>query len=314
MSRVSPGRAQQSYRHEAFLWREPADFRAGMVPFLEDGLDADEPMMVAVLPEHAAWLTEALGNRSSMVEFVDMSELGRNPARIIPAWQEFLDTHTDGVRPVRGIGEPIWPGRRAAELKECQLHEALLNVAVDPDIPFWLICPYDASHLGPEVVEEAYRSHPVIVESSSYQGSTHYAGRAHVDSLFTAELSDPAPLARPAHFSAHDVGRLFTYIKLELYVAGLPEHEAAALAGVVQRLAESSLHRGSSGGLVRIWTEPDGVVCEVADDTVVSDPLLGRRLPRKEDHDALWLANQVCDLVQLRSTEAGTAVRVHHWR
>jgi hypothetical protein len=83
-----------------------------MVPFLEDGLDAGEPMMVAVLPEHAAWLTDGLGDRAGLVEFIDMSVLGGNPARIIPALQEFLDSHFDGVRPVRGIGEPIWPGRR----------------------------------------------------------------------------------------------------------------------------------------------------------------------------------------------------------
>jgi hypothetical protein len=164
------------------------------------------------------------------------------------------------------------------------------------------------------VVDEAYPSHPVIVEATTYQGSTQYAGRTHVDSLFSAELSKPAALARPAHFSSGAVGRLFTYVKLELYVAGLPEHEAAALAGVVQRLAEGSLHRGASGATVKIWAEADAMVCEVADDSVVSDPLLGRRLPRREDHDALWLANQMCDLVQLRSTEAGTAVRVHHWR
>jgi hypothetical protein len=54
-------------------------------------------------------------------------------------------------------------------------------------------------------------------------------------------------------------------------------------------------------------------VCEVADDTVVSDPLQGRRLPDQDDHDALWHANQVCDLVQLRSTAHSTAVRLHRW-
>jgi hypothetical protein len=313
MKEMAPSRVQQSYRHEAFLWHDAADFTAGMVPFLEGGLKAGEPTMVAVIPEHATWLKEALGPQAEQIEFVDMRELGRNPARIIPAWQKFLDSHADGLQPTRGIGEPIWPGRRAEELLECQLHEALLNVAVDPETPFWLICPYDAEQLGSEVVEEAYRSHPVIVEAASYQGSTEYAGRAHVDSLFSTELSEPTLRARPAHFSAHDVSRLFTYVKLELYVAGLPETEAAALAGVVQRLAESSLHRGSSGGMVRIWAQPGALVCEVADDTEVTDPLLGRRMPRQEDHDALWLANQVCDLVQLRSTTSGTAVRVHHW-
>jgi len=310
---TGPERAQQSYRHEAFLWHDAADFTAGLVPFLEDGLEAGEPMMVAVVPEHATWLKDALGDRVDEVVFVDMRELGRNPARIIPAWQQFLDAHTDGGRPVRGIGEPIWPGRRAEELLECQLHEALLNVAVDPGIPFWLICPYDVEELAPAVVEEAYRSHPVIVESASYEGSKQYGGRAHVESLFSAELAEPSRRARPAHFFGRDVSRLFTYVKLELFVMGLADDEASALAAVVQRLAESSLNRGSGGGVLRIWNQQDAVICEVADDTVVSDPLLGRRFPRHEDHDALWLANQICDLVQLRSTSLGTAVRLHHW-
>ena len=310
----SPGRTQQSYRHEAFLWHDQGDFVAGMVPFLEDGLAAGEPMMVAVVPEHTSWLRDALGRQAEQIEFVDMTQLGRNPARIIPAWQRFLDTRSGDRCPVRGIGEPIWPGRRPAELLECQLHEALLNVAVDPELPFWLICPYDAEHLGDDVVEEAFRSHPVIVEADTYQGSARYAGRAHVDWMFTSELSPLSGQTQQAHFTAHDVHRLRTYLNLEFYVAGLSEAQAADLAEVVHRLATGSLHRGAEGGTVRIWNQPDAVVCEVADDTVVEDRLLGRRIPFEEDHDALWVANQLCDLVQLRSTKTGTAVRVHSWK
>ena len=314
MAFVVPNRAQQSYRHEAFLWHDSVDFASSMVPFLEEGLDAGEPIMVAVIPEHTTWLKDSLGRRSDEIDFVDMSELGRNPARIIPAWQQFLDQSSGQGRPVRGIGEPIWPGRRPEELLECQLHEALLNVAVDPELPFWLICPYDAEELSDAVVEEAYRSHPVIVEAGSYQGSARYAGRAHVDSMFNSELSELSGQVRTAHFTEQDVNRLRTYLNLEFYVAGLANDKAADLAEVVQRLARSSLHRGSSGGTVQIWDQPDALVCEVADDLPVDDLLIGRRLPAEDDHDALWVANQLCDLVQLRSTEAGTAVRVHTWK
>src|SRR5919107_284652 len=237
MTCTSPNRAQQSYRHEAFLWHDAADFTASMVPFLEEGLDVGEPMMVAVIPEHTRWLKDALGDRAQQIEFVDMSELGRNPARIIPAWQQFLDTSSGEGRPVRGIGEPIWPGRRPEELLECQLHEALLNVAVDPELPFWLICPYDAEKLSPAVVEEAYRSHPVIVEAGSYQGSARYAGRAHVDLMFSAALSELAAPAQTTHFTEQDITRLRTYLNLEYYVAGLPDQKAADLADVVHRVA-----------------------------------------------------------------------------
>ncbi|MDN5771827.1 MAG: MEDS domain-containing protein, partial [Microlunatus sp.] len=162
-------RAQQSYRHEAFLWRTPADFTDMMVPFVEEGLAADEPVMVALTAEHTQWLHESLSDSAvRQVEFVDMARLGHNPARIIPAWRDFVSTRSDSRQPVRGIGEPIWPGRHAEELLECQLHEALLNLAIDPATPLWLVCPYHAGTLSAEVLHEAQRSHPVIVEAGSH--------------------------------------------------------------------------------------------------------------------------------------------------
>jgi len=309
-----PARAQQSYRHEAFLWHDSFDFTAEMVPFVQEGLAAGEPVMVAVGPEHTEWLRAGLGPDASEVEFVDMHQLGMNPARIIPAWQRFLDARSDPRRPVRGIGEPIWPGRRSEELLECQLHEALLNVAIDPEIPFWLICPYDAESLNAQILDEAHRSHPVIVETAAYRGSRHYGGRAHVETMFGADLTELPGRPIEADFTANTVGRLTRYLRLELHVAGLPAAQAADLATATERLAAGSLHRGAARGTVRIWIQTHAVACDVIDDTVIADVLVGRRVPFAEEHDGLWQANQLCDLVQMRSTTAGTTVRVHAWR
>jgi hypothetical protein len=107
---LAPARSQQSYRHEAFLWHDASDFTAGIVPFITDGLEAGEPVMVAVSALHTKWLREALDGQAD-VEFADIEDLGRNPAQIIPAWQQFLNTGQGGFI-VRAIGEPIWPGRR----------------------------------------------------------------------------------------------------------------------------------------------------------------------------------------------------------
>jgi len=54
--------------------------------------------------------------------------------------------------------------RSPAELAECQLHEALLNVAFDVAIPFWLLCPYDLEALAADGIDEAHgptRSEPL---------------------------------------------------------------------------------------------------------------------------------------------------------
>ena len=314
MTQRGPLRSQQSYRHEALLWHTPEDFTDALVGFVDEGLDAGEPVMVAVTPEHTAWLQEALGESAARdVQFVDMASLGQNPARIIPAWRDFVGTEADGRGPVRGIGEPIWPGRHAEELLECQLHEALLNVAIEPDTPLWLICPYDAASLDADVLEEASRSHPVMVEAGAHRGSAHHVGRPHADELFGAGLSEPRGRPRVATYTSDTIHRLLTYAKLELWITGLSVEQAAELAAATELLARGSLHRGASEVSIRIWSDPDAVVCEVADDAPVTDPLHGRNLP-VDEHEGLWRVNQACDLVQLRSAEGRTTVRILTWK
>ena len=314
MIQASPARAEQSYRHEAFLWHDRTDFTESLVPFLTDGLDAGEPVMVAVIEEHGEWLRQSLGAKADDVKFFDMADLGRNPATIIPAWQKFLDTDAGGDGPARGVGEPIWVGRGADELIECQVHEALLNVAVDPTVPFWLVCPYDVTGLEPAVIDEAYRSHPVVIEADAYRGSTSYAGRAHLEMMLGTEL--PVLVGEPTTipFNRRNLGRLRAFLKLEGHVAGLRLQQAADLATVTSGLAADSLERGASSGTIRVWRQPRSVVCEVVDDTHLDDPLAGRRAPLVDGADALWAANQLCDLVQLRTTPTGTTIRVHAYR
>ena len=306
-------KAHRTYRHEALFWRDAEEFLAGTVPFVEAAVDAGEPVMVAVIEERSTLLRDALGTASTDVHFVDMAELGRNPARIIPAWRSFVDEHTATDRPVRGIGEPIWPGRRPAEISESQLHEALLNVAIEPDTPLWLMCPYDVGRLDEAVVEEAYRSHPVIVDAGEYRGSTSYGGLAQVEVAFGGALPDLGQPIEQLPYREDNLPGVVSSVATTVYQAGMRADEAADFAVVIRELIRSSLWRGADEGLLCTWVTADSVICELQDRTRVSDPLLGRRAPTGDTRNGIWLANQRCDLVQLRSTEAGTRVRVHHW-
>jgi MEDS: MEthanogen/methylotroph, DcmR Sensory domain len=313
-SRRVPQRSQQSYRHEALLWHDREDFTDTLVPFVDEGLELGEPVLVAVTNEHTHWLRAALGEPAAeQVRFVDMERLGSNPARIIPAWRDFVATPDGESRPSRGIGEPIWPGRHDEELAECQLHEAILNVAIDPAAPLWLICPYDAETLPAPVIEEAHRSHPVIVDAGEYRGSGTYGGRAHVEELFSGSLSEPGGRTRGGVYTADSMHRLVGYAKLELYVAGLSADRAARMAAATEVLARGSLRRGSTSVAIRIWSDAEAVICEVSDDAPVDDPLHGRTVPT-DAHDGLWQVNQDCDLVQLRSGNESTVIRILSWR
>ena len=93
-----------------------------------------------------------------------MREVGANPARLIPAWQQYIDARSASGRSVRGLGEPVWAGRSEAELVECQRHESLLNLAFADVEGISMLCPYDTAALGDDVVAAAHRSHSAIVE------------------------------------------------------------------------------------------------------------------------------------------------------
>jgi anti-sigma regulatory factor (Ser/Thr protein kinase) len=89
--------------------------------------------------------------------------------------------------------------------------------------------------------------------------------------------------------------------------------KAADVALVVGELATNSLRHGGGHGTLLIWQGDGALICEVRDRGRITDPMLGRRRPllRQFGGRGLWLINQLCDLVQIRSTPAGSAIRVH---
>jgi hypothetical protein len=52
-------------------------------------------------------------------------------------------------------------------------------LAVGPDVPLWLVCPYDVRSLDVELIGEAHHNDPAVIEHNDYRGSiTSGAGRS----------------------------------------------------------------------------------------------------------------------------------------
>src|SRR5215469_13544788 len=143
--------------HLAFFYRDQGDYLAQIQAFAGAGHANGEPLLIAVPEDKGSLLREHLGER---VGYADMTRLGRNPARIIPVIRDFIDAYP-GQR-VRYVGEPVWPGRSAAEMYEAARHEALVNLAFC-GLPATILCPYDAAGLPASVVGEAERTHPAVL-------------------------------------------------------------------------------------------------------------------------------------------------------
>jgi hypothetical protein len=105
-----------TFQHEALFYEGDDEFVDRCRTFVEQGIDRDEPVLVMVGSRKLELLRPALGERGAGVRFTDMEVVGRNPARIIPAWGRFVADEGGGR--MRGIGEPIWAGRAPDEMDE----------------------------------------------------------------------------------------------------------------------------------------------------------------------------------------------------
>lgn len=299
------------YVHEAYLYRGRAEFLAGTVAFVRAGVVLGQPVLVALIPSAQQVVRQALGADAAHVNFVDMAMVGANPARIIPGLRRFIDDHAGTGIPLRAIGEPAWAGRSTAEMSECHLHEALLNVAVEPDQPLWLRCLYDTERLHRSEIDETTRSHPLLTGAGGHRGSTSYGGAHHVEQLFARTLPEPPAQAKQIPFGPDAVSTVRDHAGSEAAAAGIDSRRRADLMVAVGQLASDVASAGGAGSM-RIWREPDALVCEVTDPRHIADPMVGRRHPHPEDDwgRGVWTANQLCDLVQVRAGAHGTAVRV----
>jgi len=302
-----------AFRHEALFYAGEDEFLARAVPFIVDGVERDEPVLVVVDAPKIDALRHALGGAAERVQFADMAEIGRNPARIIPAWHDFVNANGGGARRLRGSGEPISAARSHTALAECHRHESLLNLAFAQSGDWWLLCPYDTASLPADVVAEAYRTHPFVSEAGQHRSSPWARDLQDIAGPFEDPLVDP-PVNTPEF--AFDAGGLPTVRRLVRYVgaeAGLDATRIADLVLAADEVASNSVRHGGGGGVLRIWLDEHAVVCEIRDSGRLPDPMAGRRRPRPEQTGGrgLWMANQLCELVQIRSSSAGTTVRLH---
>jgi anti-sigma regulatory factor (Ser/Thr protein kinase) len=285
--------------HLALFYREAEDCLEGVMGIISPG----EPVVLAV-PD-AGPLSAWLDDLDHPYEVLDIVELGRNPARIIPAIDEIRAGHPDATLQV--VSEPAWPGRSRAEMCEVSRHEALVNFAW-PDAPVRWLCLYDELRLDPDTLAAAEATHPTIIRRGKPQRSAAFRPE-----LPTDDLPPPPAEALELSFGLDQLGTVRRVVRERAIRRGLPRPRVGDLALAVDELAANAIRYGEGHGRLRVWGEPAEIVCEVEGQGEIEDPLAGRRRPARTPTGriGLWAVNQLCDLVQLRSDAGGTVVRVH---
>jgi anti-sigma regulatory factor (Ser/Thr protein kinase) len=283
-------------------------YLSGALAYIERARDDGAAVIIAAPTQQRAVLEAHLPGDDGRVSFMDTTALGRNPGRLIPAWQEWIGRQAQ-VGAVHGINEPAWSSSDATRQGEARYEEWLLNLAF-AHAPAWsLLCPVDTTAYLPQAVEALTRCHPLVWNGTNHVSSSDYLA----DAYEFDELPDPPTTADRVDYRLQDLQAVRDKVN-RWALQTLPARRARELTLAVSELATNSIRHGGGSGSLHYWRQNDSFVCETRDAGVITDPLAGRVRPPATQLGGrgLWFVHRLCDLVQIRSA-AGRGTRIRLW-
>ena len=297
--------------HEAGFYGSDAEFAALIVPFVEEGVAAGEPVIIGYDDRKSdllrSWLTDP-----SAVEFVADESLYATPAGAIATYRRLFEFHAAmGAGQIRITGELPHPGI-GGSFEGWDRYEAAVNTVWD-DFPVWGLCLYDTATAPAAVLDVAERTHPRIVSPSG----VHRANDRFQDAAVFERLSfapDPLEQTRPM---IEQVDRSAAEARQALAQIGRGRVADAILEDLaigVTVAVSNALAHGRGPVTARFWAAPDRIVITVHDQgRGPADPLAGL-VPTPSGSAqpglGLWLIHQLDIDVALKHADDGFTVRL----
>lgn len=296
-------------KHDAFPFASDDELVRGLLPWIEDGVDAGEAVSIAMTGDHVRSVRDALGNSADLVRFHDSTEWYRKPARTILGWHQEIRAALDaGATSVRAAGEVRF-GDPAEEDAEWIRYESIVN-AVFEGSPAWLVCPYDQTRVSAEVLGSVSRTHPAV-----WNGIRRRSEEYLPPTELLAMVSGP-------HRGLPDGARSIPVAELREMRSSLwRAFDAAGWDGssvddfitAFSEIATNAIRHGGGISGASIAIRDLDATGEVRDRAGrLDDPLAGFRPPAdaQEGGAGLWLARQLTSwLVIEPEPDSGTSVR-----
>lgn len=166
--------------HRLLLYGSEDELRACVVPYLAEGIERSEFLLVVTTSRNSELVRDALGDDASRVVFIDASAWYRSPGAALRAYRKVLEEHARPGAPwLRIIGEPGYGRRSRAELAAWARYEALINLAW-ASMPATIICLYDTRSTAPGELTDARRTHPELCSAGEVADSPTYADPAEL--------------------------------------------------------------------------------------------------------------------------------------
>ena len=175
-----------------------------------------------------------------------------------------------------------------------------------------MLCAYDLQ-LDAGTITGAERTHPVLIRDGREEASASYAADGLIPPEYDGPLSSP-PSAADVLTYRHDQAAVRRFAAGHARVAGLSPDRTGDLVIAVGELAGNTLIHTAGPGALSVWVADGEIICQIQDGGQISDPLAGTSRPDASDPSrgrGLWVVDQLCDLVEMRSGPGGTTIRLH---
>jgi anti-sigma regulatory factor (Ser/Thr protein kinase) len=295
--------------HEAVLYSTPDELAGRLVPLLRPSLDAGAPV-VAVLDEPTRTeVRRALGHDADRIEFPDPATVHRLPPFTVAVrWARLSRRVTSPTGRATVVGQHVdgLPGCGAAHWARLDI---ALNVAV-VGLPITVLCPYRSDDHG---LDRVRATHPRLTTADGAIASATY--RSPVEALVEFPPPPPPDLGPPVTeqlFTAADLGEVRHLVAGAAARGGTAPDRVADLVLAVNEIASNSVEHGPGHGRLRVWTGRDGVTAEITDPGTATMSFPGMVAPPATGARGrgLWLASELCDVMQVWSDAGGTVVRL----
>jgi anti-sigma regulatory factor (Ser/Thr protein kinase) len=291
-------------RHHALVYDSQDEFVDFAVPFLRQGLEAGEGVVVAQTKPGLSAMREALGPEAASVTFIDVGEAYTRPARMLASYHElFVDLlgTTSSVR----VAADVQFGPDPVEWDRWTAYEAVTNRSF-AHLPAWIVCSYNAEWTPDAIIDGVWRTHPEVFPDG---GHDRYDDP---NSLLRALAPEPQPLTGLRSLGRpDDVGELRERLARELAAEHVGEDQALGLLLAASELAANAFEHGGGIAEARAGRADGRFVCEIVDrGPGFDDPGAGYLAPRPGLGRGLWVARQLAWELELFHAPDGFTARM----
>src|SRR5919106_484126 len=150
-------------RHRALLFGSEEEFFEATVPFLREGIERTEAVLVVATPESIDRLRGRLGAQAAEVRFEDAASWYSTPMAALRGFWTFAQEMIEsGFEWVRILGGVLASTESEDDVRRWVTYESVFNSTFRGS-PMTAVCPYDTRSSDPRFVDSVRDAHPELL-------------------------------------------------------------------------------------------------------------------------------------------------------